>query len=110
MELTHYSGTSFYIKNQEWGEKMIQSFLPLPAMPYNTEDVNTCGPSDPHQILWKLTIFKTHQIILPTSTVAMWAFLIQDNKQVSLHNVSVYTETACPVTNATMRGDMYMVS
>jgi len=60
--------------------------LPLPAVPYNTEDVNTCGPSDPHQTLWILTTLKTHQIILPTSTVAIWAFLILDDKQVSLHN------------------------
>jgi hypothetical protein len=54
MELTHYSGTSFYIKNPEWGEEMTQSLhnnLPVPAVPYNTEDVNICGPSDPHQTL-----------------------------------------------------------
>lgn len=48
MELTYYSGTSFYITKHEWGEKMIQSLynnLPLPAVPYNVEDVNICGPA-----------------------------------------------------------------
>jgi len=58
MELTHYSGISFHIKSQEWGEKMIQSLhnnLTLPAVPYNTEDVDICGPTDTHT--------HTHQIL-----------------------------------------------
>ena len=52
---------------------MIQSLhnnLPLPAGPYNTDDVNICGPTDTHQTLCIPTILNTHQIILPTSTVA----------------------------------------
>jgi hypothetical protein len=54
MELTHYSGISFYIKNLEWGVKndtKSSQQLTLPDVPYNTEDVDICGPTDTHQIL-----------------------------------------------------------
>jgi len=76
MELTQYSAISFYIKNQEWGEKndtksSQQSTFTSWALQYwwceylwsyrhTPNFVNICGPADTHQTLWISVVLQTH--------------------------------------------------
>jgi hypothetical protein len=113
MELTHYSPISFYIKNQERGEKIIQCV-------HNIYLYQLCLTI---LRMWISVVLQTHtkfcgysQFEKPTKSFCppvLWqlgAFLILDDKQASLHNGEWLCRNSMNRYKCHNEGDVYMVS